>query len=128
MNALSTYAALPLRLAVGGVFLRHGILKLDAGIPALTGFLHSLGFPFANVWAVALIVVETAGAVSVLLGLLTRAWACCFVVEMVVAILRVQVPAGRNFELEALLLAGAVSLVALGDGPLALGVKLKRGA
>jgi putative oxidoreductase len=126
MNAWSTYAAVPLRLAVGGVFLHHGIMKLEGGLPGLTGFLHGLGFPFANVWAVILIGVETVGAACVVLGLLTRAWAVCFVVEMVVAILRVLLPAGRSFELEALLLAGALSLVALGDGPLALGMKLKK--
>jgi putative oxidoreductase len=126
MNALPTYAAVPLRLAVGGVFLRHGIMKLEGGLPGLSAYLHGLGFPFANVWAVILIGVETVGAVCVLLGLLTRAWAICFVVEMVVVILRVQLPAGGNFELEALLLAGALSLVALGDGPLALGMKLKK--
>jgi uncharacterized membrane protein YphA (DoxX/SURF4 family) len=126
MNAWSTYAAVPLRLAVGGIFLRHGIMKIEGGLPGLSAFLHGLGFPFSNVWAVILIGVETVGAVCVLLGLLTRAWAICFVVEMVVAILRVQLPAGRGFELEALLLAGALSLVALGDGPLALGMKLKK--
>ncbi len=126
MNAWSTYAAVPLRLGVGGVFLRHGIQKLEGGLPALSGFLHSLGFPFANVWAVMLIGIETVGAACVLLGLLTRGWAICFAVEMVVAILRVQLPGGRSFELEALLLAGALSLVALGDGPLALGMKLKK--
>jgi uncharacterized membrane protein YphA (DoxX/SURF4 family) len=117
-----------LRLAVGGVFLRHGILKVMSGLPDVAAFLHGLGFPFANVWAVILIAVETVGAACVLLGILTRAWACCFAVVMIVAILRVKVPGGQVFELEALLLAGAASLVALGDGPLALGVKLKRGA
>ena len=127
MNAFSSYAALLLRLAVGGVFLRHGIAKLEGGLPALSVFLHGLGFPFANGWAVLLIVVETVGAACVLLGVLTRVWAVCFVVEMIVAILRVKVPAAQNFELEALLLAGAASLAALGDGPVALGVKLKRG-
>jgi putative oxidoreductase len=126
MNAWSTYAAVPLRLAVGGIFLRHGIMKLEGGLPGLAAFLHGLGFPFANIWAVILIAVETVGAACVVLGLLTRAWALCFVVEMVVAILRVQLPAGRNFELETLLLAGALSLVALGDGPLALGMTLKK--
>ena len=77
MNAFSSYAALLLRLAVGGVFLRHGIVKVEGGIPALAGFLHGLGFPFANVWAVVLMVVETVGAGCVLLGVLTRAWAVC---------------------------------------------------
>jgi uncharacterized membrane protein YphA (DoxX/SURF4 family) len=47
-------------------------------------------------------------------------------VEMVVAILAVQLANGRNFELEALLLAGAVTLVALGDGPLSIAVKFKQ--
>jgi putative oxidoreductase len=126
LNAWSTYGAVPLRLAVGGVFLRHGIAKLVGGLPPLSAFLHSLGFPFSNVWAVILIGVETVGAVCVLLGLLTRAWALCFAVEMVVVILRVQLPRGGNFELEAVLLAGAMSLMALGDGPLALGMKLKK--
>lgn len=119
---------MPLRLAVGGIFLRHGILKVEGGLPDLAGFLHGLGFPFANVWAVVLIAVETVGAACVLLGILTRAWACCFAVVMIVAILRVRIPGGQGFELEVLLLAGAASLVALGDGPLALGMKLKRGA
>lgn len=127
MNAFSSYAALFLRLAVGGVFLRHGIMKVEGGLPGLTSYLHGLGFPFANIWAVVLIAVETVGAGCVVLGVLTRVWAIGMAVEMVVAILRVQIPAARNFELEALLLAGALSLVALGDGPLALGVKLKRG-
>ena len=101
-------------------------MKLEGGLPGLAAFLHGLGFPFANIWAVILIGVETVGAACVVFGLLTRAWALCFVVEMVVAILRVQLPASRNFELEALLLAGALSLVALGDGPLALGMTLKK--
>jgi len=45
---------------------------------------------------------------------------------MVVAILAVKVRGGGNFELEALLLAGAVTLVALGDGPLSVAVRFKQ--
>jgi putative oxidoreductase len=126
VNTWASYAAVPLRLAVGGVFLRHGIMKFQAGLPSLTQFLHGLGFPFANAWAVLLIAVETVGAVCVIFGVLTRAWAACLAVVMIVAILRVKVPDGLDFELESMLLAGALSLVALGDGPLALGVKLKK--
>ena len=61
-----------------------------------------------------------------LLGILTRAWAAVMAVEMVVAILAVKVRGGGNFELEALLLAGAVTLVALGDGPLSVAVRFKQ--
>ena len=35
MNQLSPYAAFFMRLAVGGVFLRHGLVKVHNGIPAL---------------------------------------------------------------------------------------------
>jgi hypothetical protein len=45
---------------------------------------------------------------------------------MVVAIVAVKIPGGRSWELEALLLAGSVTLVALGDGPLSIAVRFKR--
>ena len=126
MNRLTPYAALFMRLAVGGIFLRHGLTKVHNGLPAVATFLHGVGFPFASFWAVLLITVETLGALCVLLGLFTRVWAACMAVIMVVAILAVKVPRGTAFELESLLLAGAVTLVALGDGPLSVAIGLKR--
>ena len=126
MNRLAPYAALVLRLAVGGVFLRHGLGKFHNGLPATAGFLHGLGLPFASLCAAVVIMVETIGAVCVLLGAFTRIWAACMVVEMVVAILLVQVPRGSPWELEALLLAGAAALLALGDGPLSVPIGLRR--
>lgn len=127
MNRLTPYAAFFMRLAVGGVFLRHGLVKVHNGLPALAGFLHGVGFPFASVWAVVLIAVETVGAVCILLGIFTRVWAACLAVDMLVAILAVRVPRGAGFELEGVLLAGAITLVALGDGPLSVAIGLKRG-
>src|SRR5205823_12535582 len=91
-------------------------------------FLHTIGAPCATIGAVILIVVETIGAVCVLLGLFTRIWAVCMAIEMVVAILAVQLPRGGNFELEGLLFAGAITLFALGDGPLSVAVKLRHGS
>jgi len=126
VNALTPYAAFFMRLAVGGVFLIHGIAKFERGISGTAHFLTSLGFPFASLFAVILIVIETIGAVCVLLGIWTRAWAAVMAVEMVIAILAAKLPNGGNFELEALLLAGAVTLVALGDGPLSIAVRFKQ--
>ena len=40
MNRLSPYAALVLRLAVGGVFLRHGLQKFHMGVGGVSAFLH----------------------------------------------------------------------------------------
>jgi putative oxidoreductase len=126
MNGLAPYAAFIMRLAVGGVFLQHGIAKLQSGIPAVAGFLHGVHVPFASVFAVIVIAVETVGAACVLLGIFTRFWAACMAVEMVVAILAVKFPQRGNIELECLLLAGAITLVALGDGPLSVAIGLKR--
>ena len=126
MNRLAPYAAFFMRLAVGGVFLRHGLMKWNMGVDGVAGFLHTVGVPFASMWAVYLIAVETVGAACVLLGVFTRAWALLMAANMVVAILAVQLPKGASFELEGLLLAGAVTLVALGDGPLSVAIGLKR--
>jgi len=125
MNALTPYAAFFMRLAVGLVFFQHGLVKFHRGVPGVAGFLHEVGFPFATIFAVILIAVETVGAICVVIGFYTRFWAACMAVEMLVAILAVQLPRGANFELEGLLFTGALTLVALGDGPLSVAVKLK---
>lgn len=127
MNQWSGYAALPLRLAVGAVFLHHGIMKLHMGIPGVAAFLHSVGIPFASIFAVIVTALETVGGGLVILGILTRVWGIAFAVEMAVAITRALLPNHMSFELEGMLFAGALSLVALGDGPVALGMTLKRG-
>ena len=128
MNALTPYAAFFMRLAVGLVFLQHGWYKFHhMGVGGVAGMLHGIGFPFATIFAVILIAVETVGALCVLLGIFTRAWSICMTIEMLVAIFAVKVPHGGNIELEGLLLAGAITLVALGDGPLSIAVKLKHG-
>jgi putative oxidoreductase len=125
MNRLTPYAAFFMRLAVGIVFFRHGLVKFHSGIPAVAGFLHTVGVPFASVFAVILTFVETIGAICIVVGFYTRFWAIALAVDMLVAILAVQLPAGRPWELEGLLFAGCVTLVALGDGPLSVAVKLK---
>jgi putative oxidoreductase len=126
MNSLTPYAAFFMRLAVGLVFLQHGWMKFHGmGLGGTAAMLHGIGFPFATVFALVLIVVETIGAASVVLGLFTRIWAALMAVEMLVAILAVKLPRGGNFELEGLLFAGALTLVALGDGPLSVAVKIK---
>jgi putative oxidoreductase len=127
MNRLTPYAAVFLRVAVGGVFLNHGWSKLH-NFDGVTMMLRGLHIPFAVVFAGILVTVETLGAVCVLAGIMTRIWALAMAIEMTVAILAVVLPHGGTPELEGLLLAGALSLVALGDGPLSVGIRLKRPA
>ncbi len=123
---LAPLAPVFLRLGVGLVFLHHGIMKWHMGVGGVAGFLGHLGFPVASFWAVVLIVVETVGAACVVLGLWTRFWAAGMVIDMVLAISRAALPSGRTPELEGLLLAGSLALLALGDGPVSVGALLPR--
>ena len=127
LNRFSPYAAVVLRLAVGAVFLHHGWWKLH-NFAGVTDMVRGIGFPFATVFAAILTGVETLGAVCVILGVLTRVWALMMAVDMTVAILAVVVPHGGTPELEGVLLAGSLALVALGDGPLSIGLTLKKGS
>ncbi len=117
MNSLAPYAAFFMRLAVGGVFLSRGFDRIQGGIPNL-----SLG----SLLVLLVIAIETVGAVCVLLGMWTRMWATAMAVFMAVTIVASKLPHHANVELEALLLAGAVTLMALGDGPLSIGIRFKK--
>ncbi|OLC08020.1 MAG: hypothetical protein AUH41_09215 [Gemmatimonadetes bacterium 13_1_40CM_66_11] len=117
MNSLAPYAAFFMRLAVGGVFLSLGLHRIQGGIPNLS---------LSSLLVLLVIAIETVGAVCVLLGMWTRMWATAMAVFMAVTIVASKLPHHANFELEALLLAGAVTLMALGDGPLSIGIRFKK--
>jgi putative oxidoreductase len=127
-SRLTPYASLVLRIAVGWIFLRHGVVKAGMGVAGVAGFFRGLGIPLPHVAAVVVMVVETVGAACVVAGVLTRFWAICMVIDMAVAIQFAVRPTGRPFELEGLLLAAALALVALGDGPLSVARLLRKGS
>ena len=70
-NSNTDYAALLLRVTLGGLFLAHAWLKIFVFTPAGTAaFFESLGFPGALAYLV--ILVEVAGGVALIAGLWTR--------------------------------------------------------
>ncbi len=95
-------------------------MKWHMGLPSVTGFFGHLGIPLPGPLAAVVMTVETVGAGCVVLGLLTRFWAACLCVDMVVAILVAVLPSHHTPELEGLLLAGALALVGLSAGPISL--------
>ncbi len=115
---LAPFVPLFLRLGVAYVFIRHGLMKFHMGLPQVAGFFGHLGIPVPTVWAAIVIAVETLGAACLALGLLTRLWALCMVVEMAVAIWLAVLP--RAPELELLLLVGSLALFSLGAGPISI--------
>jgi putative oxidoreductase len=116
-----------LRLALGITFFVHGRdkLKNPAGF---AGFLRQIHVPapLVNAWIVALL--ETVGAVLLILGVATRVLALGLAIDMIVALATVRIgkapfasgPQGGGWEFEFLLLAISVALVFTGAGPFAI--------
>lgn len=80
---------LVLRLTLGGLFLYHGIQKLE-NMHGTIAFFATVGIAAFWAWVVALI--ETIGGAAVILGIGTRIWASLFAIIMIVAI--VSMPGG----------------------------------
>lgn len=129
----SDWGLLILRLGIGIIFLAHGWPKLPGGPmggPAgFGGFLKQMGVPLPTFFAWVVALLETVGAVLLILGLGTRLLAVLFAVDMLVAILvakrgfmkvgfMAQQTTGWEFDFA--LLAGALALLFTGAGSLAL--------
>lgn len=72
MNRQSDYAALVLRVALGIMFVAHGLLKvLVFTLPGTVGFFESVGFPGWSAYVVT--VAEIGGGALLLSGVATRA-------------------------------------------------------
>jgi putative oxidoreductase len=123
----ATWTTLPLRLAVGIVFIAHGAQKVFGtfGGPALrkwmtlTPLAPSLMRP-AWFWLAADALGEFIGGVLILLGLFTRVGAFLIFCAMLTAIIHVHWPnfflTNKGFEYPMTLLAVTVSLMITGGG------------
>lgn len=124
-NRTAPYAALALRLALGAMFLAHGLTKLFVFTPAGTaGFFDSVGFP--GVFAYPVIAFEVLGGLALMLGVYARWVAAVAVVQLFLAS-TVHFGNGWGFtnsnggwEYPIFLTLAALALALLGDGKLAL--------
>jgi putative oxidoreductase len=70
------WAALILRVALGILFLAHGLLKLLVFKPAgAYGYFKSLGLPGALAYVT--IAAELTGGSALILGIVRATWRCC---------------------------------------------------
>jgi putative oxidoreductase len=120
-------APLVLRAGVGMVMVIHGAGKLDDNVgDAWAPFFKSLDIPAPTFMAWVVAIIEVIGGICVLAGLLTRVWALLFAGVMVGAIWLVSYDLGfrsgpdARADLNIALLAGALALVLLGPGRVAL--------
>lgn len=114
-------APLVVWLGLGIVFFMHGYQKLGMGVDGVAGFLGSLGFPLAGVFAVILIAVEVIGGLALILGVATRLSAALAGIVAIVAFFTVHVSkgffvSGGGYELILVLFVMAVSLLILITG------------
>jgi putative oxidoreductase len=123
------WAALPLRLALGVVFVHSGGGKFRRGISGTGRWMAGLGVPLPQLSARVVAGTELAGGMMLLAGLGTQWAAAPLAFNMAVAtwIERNRIGApfqgseeAQGYELTIVLGAGALALALLGSGPLSL--------
>jgi putative oxidoreductase len=107
-----------LRVGVAAVFINHGYQKLFVfGLTGVTGAFTHMGVPLPGVMGPLIGVLEFFGGIALLFGFLARVVAGGFVLDMLGAILLVQLKNGfSHFELEFLLCASSLALLLTGAG------------
>ena len=116
-----------LRIVVGIVFAVHGGQKLFViGIGGVTHMFQGIGIPQPHIAAIIVTLVEFAGGIALILGLLTRYAALLLAINMAVAIGKVHLRNGfflnkGGYEFALTLLAACLALALTGPGSPALG-------
>lgn len=143
MKNISTndYSALVVRIVTGLVMLAHGVQKAFGwfGGFGFDGTMHfftdTIGLPY--VLGVLIIIGETAGALALMAGWLTRINAASFIIIMLGAIATMSwqhgfymnwygVQTGEGYELHLLMIALSLSLLLTGGGKLSVDHALRK--
>ena len=121
-----------LRIVLGVIFLYHGYLKLfvAGGFTGTVNFLASIGMPVPLYSALLVSVVEFAGGLFLILGVVTRWSSALLLVDMLIALFVVHFKNGLlvskgGYEFVIVLIAGLAVVLANGAGKLSLGKSFK---
>ncbi len=115
---------LPVRLALGGAMLYHGVSKLRGEGPRQTGeMFESMGIRPGRFWAVATGAAESFAGLAAVLGIATRPAALAVLITQAMAIAKVHAPKGYaasagGYEYNLALMAIALGLLVGGPGSL----------
>jgi putative oxidoreductase len=87
--ALARWAALPLRLIVGGGFMVHGFLKLGRGVEVFAAALAGLDIPAPHLMAWITVLIEVVAGAAVFVGAFVPLMSIPMVIVLLVAIVKV---------------------------------------
>lgn len=124
-SSLSFNGIFILRIALGLCMICHGYSKVvpDHAMDHFAHYVVSLGMPYWLGYVSAL--VEFAGGILLLLGLLTRAAAVLIAIDLLVAFARVDIHHSLDsMQLVLLLIAMAITVACVGGGAYALDRKI----
>ena len=110
-----------IRFVAGALLVYHGWDHVTHGVAPLTVSMAKVGFIVPTLFAIVVLLLETAGAAAVALGLFTRFFAAAIAIEMAVIAFAVQMPRGFG-RMEYFLLWGTVffAIALRGGGPYSL--------
>lgn len=130
---MTEWASLPLRIALGFIFMAHGSQKAFAafggpGIKGFSGMLSTLGFAPAVFWAYLAVCVELFGGLFLILGIFPRISAALIFILISVATFKVHLGkgffiSGGGYEYNLLILAACLALMIMGAGNLSISKK-----
>jgi putative oxidoreductase len=83
-----------MRVAIGYILLRHGLVKMHVGAATVAASMAKSGLQPAIAFAYAAMALETVGAACIILGLFTRFFAAALAIEIGIAFLFVHLPKG----------------------------------
>lgn len=116
---LMKFGPLPIRILVGVVLIGHGLPKFY-DMPGTQDFFASQGLP--GELAIAIAILELAGGIAILVGLLTRIAAGLVALQMIGIALHVKISKGfiGGYEFELLIMAVCITLFITGPGRVSL--------
>jgi len=124
-NKLHDIAHLGLRLALGVIFIAHGVAKFN---PGFTGFLSSIGIPAEMQIPIAL--AETVPGILLIVGVLSRLASSLLSIVMLGAIFHVKhaenLMGQGGYEIDLILLAANLVIIVAGPGRVSVAHIAKR--
>ena len=119
------------RIMTGIIFVAHGYLKVFVvGLPGAVNMFTQMGVPAPSLMAPFVSIVEIAGGVALIFGLLTRLAAVALAIDMMVAIALVRIKGGffnpNGAEFEILLCVACVALAVAGAGAMSIDEAIAR--